>query len=467
MPYAETDGTNVGPAFADNAQIQSPMANPVQRSMSSKLFERISLDDFAGSGATQMNYALAAAGDRGPPVHIPNGASLVLNADPSIGVSTLWADGPYTRSGTFKGPIGGKLVQPSGTGLLFDPFYIGQHPNIDGDFPFEVDFEAIGTGSPTTFRSLSSATFAVASPNGSNAAVFTSRSSDGGSPGSGYALASYVINDRTVSGQGSTHGMWAYHSISVRQPDAGTTFGAELGVVNKGSVEFRHPYRAYNEGLTCSAWLASGAEVPGAQDISAYLGLVQNGAAALTGILVTAGALADRGGGYGEVLAVPEKTFIAQYLASATHAAGEIGFQLIMGVTTSAAACRFVADNNGVQVASISDGANWMLVNRSGTVFGPGASPWFTADNRGLSVKGKATAANSVLLYGENSGSGEAVVLAEGSDTNIWLVLAGKGNGAVKLVGLTDAANDSAAATAGVPLQGAYRTGSTVKIRIA
>lgn len=457
---ADVDGLNVGPVFAENALIQSSGIAAVERPLASKLDEVLSLADYAS-----LNDALVQAGDRGRPVHLPANGVLSIPTAPVGGVFTLYAEGPYTRTGAYNGDVGGKLVQVSGTGLLYDPFYIGQHPNKDGTFKFEEAFRALDPDHPTGLRTLSSATFAVASPNGSNAAVFTSRSSDGGSIGSGFALASYVINDRTIAANGSIHGMWLFQGIAVRLADAGTTFGMEPGVANLGDVQVRHPYYAYADKLTCAAWLASGGELTGANAISAYAAMVYNGAPAMTGLLVTDNALADRGGGFGELMAVPEKTYISQYLASQTGPVGQSGFQLSMAVSIYEQGSRITANDTGLMIASIDNNSNWLFLNRTDLVAGPVDDPWFTANNIGLRAWGRPNAANNVLLYGEVAGSGEAVVLADGADTNVWLVLAGKA-ASVKLPGTIDAANDAAAATAGVPLNGLYRTGNQARIRI-
>lgn len=462
---ANRSGDNVDLTFAYNMPILAPELNSAVRPLAGKLAEQLSLDDFAGTGVTQLNAALSAAGDRGRPVMVKAGGVLDLAAAPVGGVYTLWAEGPYTRTGAYAGDIGGKLIQPSGTGLLFDPFYIGQHPNKNGTFKFEEAFRALDPLHPTGLRTLSSATLAVASPNGSNAAVFTSRSSDGGSIGSGFALGAYVINDRTIAANGSIHGMWLFQGIAVRKPDAGTTFGMEPGVANLGDVQVRHPYYAYADKLTCAAWLASGGELTGANAISAYAAMVYNGAPAMTGLLVTDNALADRGGGFGELMAVPEKTYISQYLASQTGPVGQSGFQLSMAVSIYEQGSRITANDTGLMIASIDNNSNWLFLNRTDLVAGPVDDPWFTANNIGLRAWGRPNAANNVLLYGEGAGSGEAVVLADGADANVWLVLAGKA-ASVKVPGTIDAANDAAAATAGVPLNGLYRTGNQARIRI-
>ena len=462
---ADRDGGNVEAAFVENAPILVPELGSAERPLADKVNENLSLFDFGGTGTARLNAALSAAADRGRPVVIPSGAVLNLETAPVGGVFTLWAEGPYTRAGAFDGDIGGKLIQPSGTGLLFDPFYIGQHPNRDGTFKFEEAFRAIDPDHPTDLRTLSSATLAVASPNGSNAAVFTSRSSDGGSIGSGFALASYVINDRTIAANGSIHGMWLFQGIAVRLADAGTTFGMEPGVANLGDIQVRHPYYAYADKLTCAAWLASGGELTGANAISAYAAMVYNGAPAMTGLLVTDNALADRGGGFGELMAVPEKTYISQYLASQTGPVGQSGFQLSMAVTIYEQGSRITANDTGLMISSIDNNSNWLFLNRTDLVAGPVDDPWFTANNIGLRAWGRPNAANNVLLYGEGAGSSEAVVLADGADTSVWLVLAGKA-ASVKVPGTIDAANDAAAAAAGVPLNGLYRTGNQARIRI-
>ncbi|WP_436355682.1 hypothetical protein [Brevundimonas sp. CEF1] len=464
---ADADGSNVGPSFAEGAQIKLAVAGASERSLADKLSEQLSLDDFGGTGVAQLNAALAAAGDRGRPVILKSGAELALDEAPLGGVFTVWAEGDFTRTGAYTGPIGGKLIQPTGTKLLYDPFYGGQWPNADGTFPFEEAFRALQPDHPTGLRTLSVATLAFASPNGSTAGVFTSRSSDGGSIGSGFALASYVINDRTIAEHGGVHGMWLFQGMAVRKADAGTTFGMEPGVVNLGDIQVRHPYYAYADKLTCAMWMASGGEIAGANPISAYAAMVYNGQSAMTGLLVTVGALEDRGGGYGELMALPQKTYIGQYLDNGGGALGQLGFQFAMGVSSYLKGSRITADDNGIQLSSFHDNRNWMFLNRDGVTFGPDGSPWFTADNSGLTVKGRPTSANWVRFYGEGAGTGEAVVLAEGADANVWLLLTGKGNGRIKLPNTADYANDAAAATGGVPLGGVYRTGNALRVRIA
>ena len=453
-------GTNADAAILTNLPYVADVTGPATRTAAAKLSETLSIGDFAGTGAAQFTAAFAEIGDRGAPLNLPAGAVVNLATAPTSGVQTIIANGPFTRTGSYTGAIaGGKIVFPAGSGLLFDPFYIGQYPSVDGTFPFEEAFLAFGAAGPTDYRSLSSCFFGVASPTGTNAACFTTRTSDpGGSVASAYALNGYVLNDKTT---GALHGGWAAHLIGVRNGNAGTTFGAEIGVCNTGTVQTRQPYNAYAEGLTCAVWAASGFEIPGANAITAYYGMVFNGAAAQTGILVTANALADRGDGYGEVLSVPEKTYIAQKVAADGSTTGSIGFQLSMNVTSVPDAFTMTATNAGLQFLSRSDGRNWMFLNRTDLVFGDAATPWLTssaagtvirgatsiggaAGNEGLRVLRDAAAVSRVEIYGATVGNPSGL-RANGAATDIDIAIQAKGAGRIWLGPVT--ANADAAIT--------------------
>lgn len=471
---ADRDGGNVETAFVENAPILVPELGSAERPLADKVNENLSLFDFGGTGTARLNAALSAAADRGRPVVIPSGAVLNMETAPVGGVFTLWAEGPYTRAGAFDGDIGGKLVQPSGTGLLYDPFYIGQHPNRDGTFKFEEAFRALAPDEGTGLRTLSSATLAVASPNGSNAGVFTSRSSDGGSIGSGFALAAYVINDKPyVSPESPAHGMWLFQGIAVRQALAGTTFGMEPGVVNNGSIEDRTPYYFYADGLTANLWLASGLPYLSANPLSMFIGCVYNGASAQRGIVFEKRALSDLGGGFGEAISVPEKTYFAQYVDLGDSGPGIIGATHAFGVTTYELGSRLTQDDSGVSTRGISTGTLWSNVNASGFQFGPDATPYVFGSVAGLTVTGGlvvggiGAASNFTVLASETNVShievlggeigGFPTIRAAGPASRIPLLLAGKGGSGIQFsVDYPFAANDAAAAAAGVGIFESY-----------
>lgn len=461
---ANKDGGNVGPLFAENARIQASGASAVERPLADKLDEVLSLADYAS-----LNAALVQAGDRGRPVRLPANGVLNIPTAPVVGVFTLYAEGPYTRTGAYNGDIGGKLVQVSGTGLLYDPFYIGQHPNKDGTFKFEAAFRALAPDEGTGLRTLSTATLAVSSPNGSNAGVFTSRSSDGGSIGSGFALAAYVINDRPYLGPESpAHGMWLFQGIAVREPLAGTTFGMEPGVVNKGSIENRTPYSFYGDGLTANLWLASGLPYLTTNPISMYIGCVYNGSGAQRGIVFEKRSLVDMGGGYGEAISVPEKTYFAQYVDLDDGGPGIIGATIGMGVTTYELGSRLTLDDAGVSIRGLADGVLWSNVNGNGFSFGPDGDPYIFGSPTGLTVKhgglvvgGIGSASNFTVLASETNTSrvevlggepgGFPTIRAAGPAARIPLLLAGKGGSGIQFsVDYPFAADDAAAAALGV-----------------
>jgi len=68
-----------------------------------------------------------------------------------------------------------------------------------------------------------------------------------------------------------------------------------------------------------------------------------------------------------------------------------------------------------------------------------------------------------------DAGTGAVPIAAQGASTNISIKVTPKGTGAfaVNLANIPNAANDAAAATAGVPVGGFYRIGNAVQVRIA
>jgi hypothetical protein len=76
-------------------------------------------------------------------------------------------------------------------------------------------------------------------------------------------------------------------------------------------------------------------------------------------------------------------------------------------------------------------------------------------------------AAAVAYLQAEPGVAGTSPALtAQGDDPNIHIVIKPKGVGVPVMEGVRNYADDAAAAAGGVPLNGVYRTGNALKIRI-
>lgn len=246
------------------------------------------------------------------------------------------------------------------------------------------------------------AEFIVLSHSGNIGGVFGSRTSDNilsaGSEGT-ISQASFTINDNTAAPQTS----YAIYGDAIRNRGAGTTHFFEGDIVNRGSVVDISPQSPFVTGATHNLWLASGGQVPDAQDASSAIGIVNNGAKFRKGIVFhqTALAGADGKAGLGEAISLGKGHFLQWY-----NAVGNSTSAIIGAVSSATRGTKIVFDDNGFNI-----------VNTSG--------------DKLLNIPSINQKKPNYIQLLPASSKTSVEIRAEGPDVNVGVDLKAKGNGVV------------------------------------
>ena len=277
--------------------------------------------------------------------------------------------------------------------------------------------------------------FNVGATGGQLAGVFVARASDGAGGGTQATIgvSSAVLNDNTTGAGADT---WCFYGTTVRAVGATgeSTVVLESDTANLGSLVPLFPSAMYTAGLTANLWVAVGGELAN----QAGAGYTFNNTSAAIAIL------ANNGGGYANVAFEKGIVFGATSLsASGCAIAFATGHNMTWYNTssqnTSAISSTATTPATGQQILFSPSG---MLVDDMA-----GATQ-FRVNN---SI---ASAVNYVMTTAAATG-GTPFISASGTDTNIPLVLSGKGNGGVALQGT------GAGSNAGAGQVGEYLTNTT------
>lgn len=210
------------------------------------------------------------------------------------------------------------------------------------------------------------------------------------------------------STSGASVGYGAYIE-AIKRPGAQTTMqGIELDITNLNStpLAFVNPESGYVQGRTIGFLLASGGSNTTVYDADVGLFLSNNGAKFRSGIVIRTNSLTqDAVTNIQHAILLPAK---AQQEWYTSDVAGTIGFAIRGDVSVAANALTMLANDNGI-----------LIQNASGQIIGR-----FSAAT-GASM-------NYPNLQGTAAGSGPRLE-AQGADTNVQLVLRGKGTSGVYL----------------------------------
>jgi hypothetical protein len=188
----------------------------------------------------------------------------------------------------------------------------------------------------------------------------------------------------------------------------GGAYGIEADTINLVGVADTDPYLQSSD-QTVSAQLASGGEIVGAFDSTAAINIQNNGASFRKGIVIGSNAISGDDGttGTGVAIALGKGHKIQWYGAAGTPTSSIVG----LGTTTAGATQQQFSDNSVQWVNSAGQGL-FAVANTTGAV-------------------------NFVSTNNATSGNNPALS-AQGSDTNIQLLMAGKGNSGAAVQGATN-----------------------------
>ena len=278
--------------------------------------------------------------------------------------------------------------------------------------------------------------FNVGATGGELAGVFVARASDGGGGGTQATIgvSSAVLNDNATTGGADT---WNFYGTTVRSATATgqSTLGVEIDTANLGSLVPIYPNNLFTNGLTANFWVSVGGELAN----QAGAGYTFNSTSAAIAIL------ANNGAGYANVNFEKGIVFGSTALSSANcaiafyqghqmswyNASSQNVGAVASTATTTATGQQIILSPSGLLVDDMA-GATQFRVNNS-----------------------IASAVNYVMTTAAATG-GTPFISANGTDTNIPLVLSGKGNGGVALQGT------GAGGNAGAGQVGEYLTNTTL-----
>ncbi len=366
-----------------------------------KLSQCISVMDFGavadGVADDLAAFEDAANSDTVTQVLIPAG-SYYLSAVPTVTGSTTWV---VDRNVTFTGTdiltyVGNRIVSFGGyRSIESDPSF------YDGIFGYlEQNSSVSGYGT---------------------IGIHGSARAQGGTGGAGearLAVTAFAYNDL----EGGVQGVWGLYSTVMRAPAGGggailgATHGLEIDVANMGATVPIWPSTPFPQGLTSGAWICSGGESteggaggsPGAASVG--IGIIQNDSQAVKtasfekGIVFHNNAILGTDGATGTGIAIAFATGHSMYwYNNSNQLCAEIAAS---GRTFASTGWRMDFTDSGVKFEDRGTGAYALAITK----------PAVTAN--GLNITGSAT-------------GNPVVVSAQGSDTNIDLIIAAKGTGVI------------------------------------
>lgn len=225
-----------------------------------------------------------------------------------------------------------------------------------------------------TFRrtSVRAAQAVILSKEGQLALTLGSRTSDWpfASSESAIGLNVYGLNDNATQVQYA----WGIYGEGVRYAGAGHTFAMELDIVNFGTEVTADLHDIHPDYLTVAAWLASGGAYYGADAGSAAIGIVDNGATWINGIIVEATALAGcNGAGTGAATLIRAA---CGHRYDWEYASNTLGSRIWSAVTSATTALAQKFTNTGFELTSLDDATQYYQLGMSAIKTRSGTSLW-------------------------------------------------------------------------------------------
>lgn len=408
--------TTTGAVDASIVTYDPPFTGSVVTNVEDKLAQTVSVKDFGavGDGVTDDLAAFedAANSDTITQVLIPAG-SYYLSAVPTVTGSVTWV---VDRNVTFTGTdiltyVGNRIVS------------FGGYRSIESDAAFyngifgylEQNASVAGYGTIALHGSVRS-----------NGGTGAANEADIG-------IAAFAYNDI----EGGLQGVWGLYSTVMRAPAGGggailgATHGLEIDVANMGATVPIWPATPFPQGLTSGAWICSGGEStepsaggsPGAASVG--IGIIRNDSQVVKtasfekGIVFHNNAILGTDGATGIGIAVAFATgHSMQWYNNSNQLCAEI---VATGRTLANTGFRMDFTDTGIRFEDRITGAFSLAITKP------------------------SVPANGLSIAGSEAGS-PVIVSAQGSDTNIDLVLAAKGTGVLDFRNIAFAGSAGASA---------------------
>jgi hypothetical protein len=387
--------TTTGAVDASIVAYDPPFTNSVATNVEAKLAQYVSVKDFGavGDGVTDDLAAFedAANSDTITQVLIPAG-SYYLSAVLTTTGSVTWV---VDRNVTFTGTDILRYIQPNRI------VSFGGYRSIESD--------------PAFYNGIFGYLEQSASLSGyANIGIHGSARSFGGAGTAGEAdigIAAFGYNDIA----GGLQGVWGLYSTVMRASGVlGATHGMEIDVANMGAVVPIWPATPFMQGLTSGAWICSGGESTepsaGGSPVAASVGIaiIQNDSQVVKtasfekGIVFHNNAILGTDGATGIGIAIAFATgHSMQWYNNSNQLCAEI---VATGRTLANTGFRMDFTDTGIRFEDRITGAFSLAITKP------------------------AVPANGLSISGSEAGS-PIIVSAQGSDTNIDLVIAAKGTG--------------------------------------
>lgn len=332
-------------------------------------------------------------------------------------------------------PDGGKVAR------VGDRLFVGGSVANDGSFPnvgrdWYTNFE-VANGRPNGLLVSAQAGISTNDSPSSRVGLVVAARTSTVSADTGYAQGLHVagVQDRTSS----NIPIAGFYAEGVKTAGSlGPVEAGEFNVINKGTAVSITPYTQANN-QSIGVQLASGGEFV-ANDATAALNVRNNGAKFYSALTIGHDAITGSDGttGTGHAIQLARRHQISWYNSAGDNVSGVFG-----------------------GVSSLSFKTRLAFIDGGFTVLGP-------TDNTLIQVDPVPSVANYFSIQAAQA-SGAPRIELKGSDTNANLLIKCLGVGAPVLEsGLRNFANDAAAAAATppVPINGLYRNGSVVQIRV-
>jgi hypothetical protein len=253
------------------------------------------------------------------------------------------------------------------------------------------------------------------------------------------AVLGFAVNDRTTD----LRNVWGLYSEARREAGCGGAFGIEIDVSNGGSLVTPTPYSAYTgaSGATVGLWVASGGSIDGQEDASAAMVVVPNTKKFTKGIVFLATSLT---GGDGDATNGGIAIELAKGHRIRWMASGSVQGMIVDSQVTSAQ-------------------TSPMLLRSTNNAFWIGRG-----DYAGVKINTIGTDGSNYTtpVISARNGNQNALFSIESSATDAGFEFQRKGAGNFVFNALKSAADDAAAATAGVPVNGLYHNSGAVRVRL-